>query len=325
MINAAIVGLGRWGQAHLNAVQGKSRRIRFVHGVSKEPGEAREIATKHGIRLSTDLADVLADPEVDAVFLATPHSVHVEQVIAVARAGKPVWCEKPLALTVKEARRALDAVRSAGVPLASGNNKRCFASMRALRQVVERGEIGEILHIEGHYSNEHSTRTAPGGWRDDPGQSPAAGLTGAGIHIVDAFVSLAGALARIDARVFSRRAHPDPRDSLAVLAQFTSGATGLMGTVRASPLLWRVHVFGTKGAAEARGEDELIVTKIGGKPQSQTFASVDSLRELAESFADAVEGKAPFLVSPEEMLATVAGIEGIVNSVALGNPVVIAN
>jgi len=98
-----------------------------------------------------------------------------------------------------------------------------------------------------------------------------------------------------------------------------------MGTVRASPLLWRVHVFGTKGAAEARGEDELIVTKIGGKPQSQTFASVDSLRELAESFADAVEGKAPFLVSPEEMLATVAGIEGIVNSVALGNPVVIAN
>ena len=321
MINAAIIGLGRWGQAHLNAVQGKSKRMQFVHGVSKEPDQARALAEKHGIRLSTDLADALADPKVDAIFLATPHSLHVEQVITVAKAGKPVWCEKPLALKVADAKRAVDAVRKAKVPFASGNNKRCFASMRELRRVVASGEIGEILHIEGHYSNEHSTRTTPGGWRDDPSESPAAGLTGAGIHIVDAFVSLAGPYARIDARVFSKKPEPDPRDSLAVLAQFTSGATGLMGTVRASPLCWRVHVFGTKGAAEARGEDELIVTKMGGKPKLEMFPNVDSLRALAESFVDAIEGKAPFLVSPNEMLATVGGIEAIANSVATGKPV----
>ena len=64
MINAAMVGLGRWGQTVLGSIQGKSDRIRIVHGVTKEPELARELAAKHGFRLSTDLKDAIADPEV---------------------------------------------------------------------------------------------------------------------------------------------------------------------------------------------------------------------------------------------------------------------
>src|SRR5665213_3051077 len=99
MINAAMIGLGRWGQTTIAAVQGKSTRVRFVHGVTKEPELVRDFAARHDFRLSTDLADVLADPIVQAVWLATPHSLHVEQVRAIAATGRPVWCEKPLALT----------------------------------------------------------------------------------------------------------------------------------------------------------------------------------------------------------------------------------
>jgi len=117
MIKAAMVGLGRWGQTVLGSIQGKSDRLRIVHGVTKEPELARELAAKHGFRLSTDLKDAIADPEVQAILLATPHSLHVEQVRMVAAAGKPVWCEKPLALTRAEAERAIGAVRAAGVPL----------------------------------------------------------------------------------------------------------------------------------------------------------------------------------------------------------------
>src|ERR1017187_8319191 len=109
----------------------------------------------------------------------------------VADAGNPVWCEKPLALTRAEAERAVAAVRAANVPLGSGNNKRCFASMRELKSIVDSGAIGKILHIEGHFSNEHSTRVS-GGWRDDPAESPAAGMTGAGLPVLAAFVNLAG-------------------------------------------------------------------------------------------------------------------------------------
>ena len=98
MIQAAMIGLGRWGQSIIGAVQGKSQRLRFVHGVTKEPDLARDFAARHGFRLATDLADALADPAVQAVFLATPHSLHGEQVRAVTATGRPVWCEKPLAL-----------------------------------------------------------------------------------------------------------------------------------------------------------------------------------------------------------------------------------
>ena len=73
MINAAIVGVGWWGQKIVNAVQGKSERIRFIRGVSKEPDSVRDFANKHGFELSTEFSDVLADPRVQAVVLATPH------------------------------------------------------------------------------------------------------------------------------------------------------------------------------------------------------------------------------------------------------------
>ena len=86
MIDAAVIGLGRWGKSLVTAVQGKSPRLRFVHGVSKEPDDVRAFAGQHGFRLSTDLADAIADPAVQAVFLATPHSLHVPQIEAVARA-----------------------------------------------------------------------------------------------------------------------------------------------------------------------------------------------------------------------------------------------
>jgi predicted dehydrogenase len=305
-------------------VQGKSARLRFVHGVSKEPDEARDFAAQNGFRLCADLTDALTDPQVQAVFLATPHSLHVEQVRAVAKAGRPVWCEKPLALTRADATRAVEACRSAGVVLGSGNNKRCFASMRELARVVASGTLGDVMHVEGHFSNEHSTRVGRGSWRDDPAESPAAGLTGAGLHVLDAFVNLAGPIRRVDAKIFAAKPPPDPRDVLAVLVEFASGATGLMATVRAAPVVWRIQVFCTGGWVEARGEDTLTVARMGEEPVTQTLPHVDSLKVLVEAFADAVEGRAPFPVTPEQMLDMIAAFEAVVQSAESGEPVAVA-
>lgn len=324
MIQAGIVGLGRWGRSLVEAVNGKSARLRFVHGVSKEPDAAAEFTARYGLRLSTEFEDALADPQVQALFLATPHSLHVPQVIAAARAGKPVWCEKPLALTRAGAAQAIDACRAAGVPLGSGNNKRCFASMRELKRVVEAGTLGTILHVEGHFSNEHSTRVF-GGWRDDPSESPGAGMTGAGLHILDAFVHLAGPIRRVDARVHALKPPPDPRDVVAILAEFASGATGLMATVRAAPMLWRVQVFGAHGWAMAMGEDTLVTALMGRQPQTQEFPHVDSLSVLVDAFADAVEGRAPFPVTPAQMLDVVAAFEAVIASIAVRAPCDVRN
>src|SRR6202007_1951669 len=144
-------------------------------------------------------------------------------------------CEKPLALTLSEAERAVAACRRAGVVLGLGNSKRTFASMVELKRIVAAGTLGDVLHIEGHFTNEHSTRVL-GGWRDDPRESPGGGMTGAGLHVLDAFVNLVGPIVRVDSKLFVQKPAPDPRDSAAVLMEFESGATGLLATVRAAPM-----------------------------------------------------------------------------------------
>lgn len=319
MINAAVIGLGRWGKNIVESVQGKSQRLRFIRGVSKEPELVRDFAAAKGFELSTEFEQAVADPGVQAVFLATPHSLHVRQISAVAAAGKPVWCEKPLALTRSEAERAVAVCAKAGVPFALGNNKRCFSSMRELKRVVADGSIGEVLHIEGNFTNEHSTRVK-GGWRDDPNESPGGGMTGAGLHLIDAFVNLAGPIAKVDARLFAQKAPPDPRDAAAALVEFAGGATGVLATVRAAPMYWRIMVFGTKGWAEARDETTLTVAKIGEQPNTHVFPAVDSLGVLLEAFGETIETGKPFPVSTADMLDVVGTFEAIVRSMAQGGP-----
>jgi predicted dehydrogenase len=320
MINAAVIGLGRWGKNIVDAIQGKSPRLRIIRGVSKEPELVKDFAARHEFELSTDFTEAVADPRVQAVFLATPHSLHLQQIEAVAAAGKPVWCEKPLALTRAEAERAIAAVRKANVPFALGNNKRCFASMRELKRIVANGTIGEVMHIEVNFSNEHSTRVM-GGWRDDPRESPGGGMTGAGLHLIDALVNLGGPIAEVDARLFSAKPAPDPRDVAAALVRFTSGATGVLATVRAAPMFWRVHVFGTKGSAEAREETMLTVARIGEAPATEIHEHVDSLGVLLESFAETIETGKPFPVSTNDMLDVVGAFEAIIASIGEGKPV----
>ena len=320
MIDAAIIGLGRWGKGIVQSAQGKSARLRFIRGVSKEPDDVRDFAATHGFALSTEFADVVADPRIHAVVLATPHSLHVDQIVAVAAAGKPVWCEKPLALTLTQAERAVAACRKAGIVLALGNNKRCFPSMTALRRVVAEGQIGEVLHIEAHFCNEHSTRVVAGGWRDDPNESPGGGLTGAGLHLIDALVSLGGPIVEADARLFERKPPPDPRDVISLQVAFRNGGTGQLASVRAGPAYWRVHVFGTRGWAEARDETTLTVAPNGQSPQTTTFPQQDSLAVLLESFAEAIELGTPFLVPVDEMLAVVATFEAAIDSLASRRP-----
>ena len=322
MINAAVIGLGRWGKNIVEAVQGKSKCLRFIRGVSKEPELVRDFAAAKGFELSTDFEDAVADPRVQAVFLATPHSLHVGQISAVAAARKPVWCEKPLALTRAEAERAIQATKKAGVPFALGNNKRCFPCMLEMKRIVAAGTLGEILHIEGNFSNEHSTRVK-GGWRDDPRESPGFGMTGAGLHVLDAFVNLAGPVAKVDARVYAQKSPPDPRDVAAAIMQFESGATGLLATVRAAPMFWRIHVFGTKGSAEAREETSLTVAMIGGQPETKTFPPADSLGVLLEAFAKTIETGTPFPVSTADMLDVVSAFEATIRSIAEGKPVAV--
>jgi predicted dehydrogenase len=320
MINAAIVGLGWWGKSIADAVQGKSRKLRFVHGVTQELEATRDYAQSKGFRLSATLEEALADPAVQAVVLATPHSLHCRQVMQVAAAGKAVFCEKPLSLTRADAERAVAACSKAGVPLGVGQNKRFWPSCTELRRVVASGALGRIMHVEGHYSNEHSSKFfAP--WRDLPSETPGAGMTGTGIHILDAFANIAGPAEQITAQFISHRAGADPRDTVSVLFKFRNGISGFLGAVRASPLYFRVHVFGDEGSVEALDETRTIIRLRGGKTEVKEFPKIDSVLAEIDAFADAVAGIAPYPITTAEMVDTIGSFETIINSIRTGGTI----
>jgi predicted dehydrogenase len=315
VINAAIVGLGRWGQTLVVSVQGKSERLRFSHAVSRDPAPVREFASKHRLQILGSLDAALADPGIEAIVLATPHSLHADQIVAVAAARKAVFCEKPLALTRAEALRATEACEAAGVVLGVGTDKRFLPAMEELARIAAGGELGRILHIEGNFSNEVSTALfSP--WRDAPAESPAGGMTGTGIHVLDTMIRMAGPVRRVQAQLLAHKPAPDPLDTISVLLEFRSGISGVLAAVRSTPSFSRVHVFGRNGSAEAVDRTELVLRRSGAKPQHLQLAPVDSVRANLEAFADAVAGFAPYPIAPNEMVEVVAAFEAIANAAA---------
>jgi predicted dehydrogenase len=123
VIKAAIVGLGWWGRTLVEAVQTDSEQIRFVAGATRTMSpEVKAFADAQTLTLVDAYEALLTDPNVDAVVLATPHSLHAAQTIAAARAGKHVFCEKPFALTKADAEAAVAATEKAGVTLGLGYN-----------------------------------------------------------------------------------------------------------------------------------------------------------------------------------------------------------
>lgn len=310
MINAAIVGLGRWGRTLVASVQGKSERLRFTTAVTRDPERARDFLDRHGLRPLATLDAALADRDIDAVVLATPHSQHPDQIVAVAVAGKAVFCEKPLALTRADAERALAACRDAGIVLGVGTDKRFFPAMQELARLAASGALGRLLHIEANFSNEVSAAMfSP--WRDAPSESPAGGMTGTGIHALDAMIRMAGPARRVQAQLLAHRAAPDPLDTISALIEFRSGVSGVLAAVRSTPAFWRVHVFGRDGSAEALGRTELVLRKSRQEPRRLTFAEVDSVRANLEAFAAAVAGTAPYPIGADEIVDVVAAFEAI--------------
>jgi predicted dehydrogenase len=319
MIHAAIAGLGRWGRALTEAAHGHDR-LKLVRAVEPAMDGARAFCARHDLDLTGDLASVLADPRIEAVLLATPHSLHPAQVIACAAAGKQVFCEKPLALHRADAARMFAACRDAGVMLAVGHNRRFWPSISALRDIVAGGELGTLLHVEGHNSNENS-QNITAGWRLSPEESPGGGLTGAGLHVLDAFVSMLGPVRQVYAQLTSREAGPPPLDTSVLALQFVSGVTGTLSTVRATPFYWRVHVFGSNGSAEVLDETTLVLRKSGLPPQTIIFPKIDVLRAELDAFTDSLASKRPFPVPGGEVLATLAAFEAALQSMKTNVPV----
>jgi len=324
MLRAGIVGIGNWGQNLVRSVEG-SGRIRFVSGSTRTPARAEEFCKRHGIALLGSYEELLASA-VDAIVLTTPHSQHCAEIVAAAKAGKHVFVEKPLGLSVEEAERAVAACAERKLTLAVGYNWRFQPALREIKAMLADGRLGKLLHIEGNFCGPSVYRFGREHWRHDRDEAPAGGMTGRGVHVVDAMLYLAGPIDSLASQSLRLARDFGMDDTTSMLFRFAGGSTGYLGTVVATAETWRLQVFGSKGWAEVGDVEHLTTWQMRvafvdpkdpmkrEKPKTIGFPQVSTERAELEHFAENAIARRPIAVPGGDEVHNVAVLEAIVKS-----------
>jgi predicted dehydrogenase len=312
MLSIAIVGTGWWGMELGKAAKAVPERIDLAGCFSLSEKECAAFKAAYGGKVFSSYEEILADPKIGAVLLATPHSAHWTQIIQAAKAKKHVFCEKPLTLNVETGQKALDACKAAGVVLAVGHNRRYLPGARRMKQIIDAGELGKVLHIEASYAGNGAFSRPATHWRSKREEMPCGGLAPMALHVVDTFTWLLGPVDKV-ACLSKRQVSPvDIDDTCASLFELKSGATGFLSSLMAGPMASHLRIFGSQATLEARNNwSELTFTPLDAKqPQTRlTFAGDDTLQQELLALDDAIAGKAPYPIRPEEALRNVAVME----------------
>ncbi len=332
MIRAAIVGMGWWGKTLVEAVA-DSPHMRFTVGASRTPTpEIDSFAAQHRLTIVKGFEAAIADPNVDAVVLATPPTTHAAQVAAAAKAGKHVYCEKPFTLTTKDAAQAVEAMRNAGKTLGLGYNRRFHPEMTKLRQMIRSGELGTICHLEATMSVPNGLLLKPDAWRADREEAPCGGLAPLGVHAIDGMIDLCGPIDEVYCQSFRRAVAVPTDDTTSILFRMKDGMSAYLGTMMATGPGFSFSVFGSKGWVRLEGmthvagasSEERRTTLFGtckfqpvkGEAQVWEAEKLDIIRATLDAFAIAAEGGAAFPIPLDEMVHGSAVTEAIIRSAA---------
>jgi len=298
-INVALIGYAFMGKAHSNAYRQVGRffeprltpRMKVICG--RTPANVQAAAREYGWdEAATDWQEVVTRPDIDLVDVCTPGDSHMEIAIAAAKAGKAVFCEKPLGNTVREAERMLAAVEKAGVVHMICHNYRRIPAVMLAKGLIESGRIGTIRHFRGTYLQDWITDPAfPLVWRLDRTQSGSGALGDLVAHVVDLARYLVGEIVEVCGHLetFVKErplpGHPEQRGTVTVddasmaLVRFESGAIGSVEATRMAPgrKNWnRFEINGTTGsiAFDLERMNELEVYLEGDDPAVRGFHRV---------------------------------------------------
>ncbi|UJW79427.1 Gfo/Idh/MocA family protein [Hydrogenophaga sp. SL48] len=324
MLNVAVIGLGWWGRIIVDLLS-QGQKLKVVHVVDvSEVGRA--FALERGIRFSTSLEEALRDDSVQGVVLCTPHTQHTEQILSTARAGKHVFCEKPLSMTRADVLKAIEAVDKAGVALAVGHEKRFEPPIQEIMRLLKEGALGTPLQVEANFSQDKFLALAKDNWRLSGKESPAGPMTATGIHLLDLAVGVFGEAETVHASVKQLGSPLTNGDTLAALVTFKRGGHALISAILATPFAGRFAVYGSQGWAEVRDKTHpeapegwtLTTCLRGQRLKSVDIPPAPAVLLNLEAFADAALGRVPYPVPREQMIANVSALEAIFRSAQSG-------
>jgi myo-inositol 2-dehydrogenase/D-chiro-inositol 1-dehydrogenase len=327
VVGVALIGSGRMGSFHGETVNRRLPGARLVAVADPAPGTAEELAGVLGAeRAYTEAAQVWADPAVDAVVIAAPARFHAGLVIAAAAAGKAVFCEKPMALSLADADRAIDAARTADVVLQVGFNRRFAADWRAARDLLDGGQIGIPRLLR-------SLTRDPGGF--DPARVPPDTIfLETLIHDFDTLRYLNPRAEAVEVfAVADALVEPDWRDrglldTAVVTVRFDNGAIGTAEACFQARYGYDVRgeVFGSGGMATMGDGRRTTATFSGAagrlietvRGDQELFAAAYTAELVA--FVEAVRTRTPATVTGEDARAALAIALAAAESARAGRP-----
>jgi len=325
-VGVALIGMGWWGKKVLNVLGAAPADIRVVRAVEPNLETARTLCDEKGVNLTTNYSDALADPEVEAVVLATPHALHGAQIEAAVAAGKHVFCEKPLALTKAGAEKAVRLCRDAGLVLGMGHERRWEPPVAELLARADAGDFGRIHQIEANFSHDKFLALDRDNWRLKADQAPAGGMTATGIHLLDLSVRLLGPAQSVWCVCEQLSSDLPQGDTVAAYVKFRGGGTSYVSASLANPFVSRFAVFGSKGWVDIRDKahveapDGWVVTsaKVGGPITTAQVPAAEPVRDNLVSFARAVRGVERYRITAEHLVNNIALLEAVFASARSG-------
>ena len=246
-VKVGIVGLGRWAKVLTRAAK-TSNALEIVHGFSRSEESRAAFEKEFGVKSAPDLAALLGNPEIKGVILTVPNEQHLPLAREVAKAGKHVYTEKPIASTLEEGLAIEALEKTHGVSVTVGHSARLMAGIRAMGKAIEGGELGRVGFMEANFSNERALELTPKAWRWYKDRAPGGPLSQLAIHQFDVLHYLGGEI--VEANSIASKLSPvgaEVDDQSMTVLKFADGKIGYVGSSWTSPGVFCVRVFGAKG------------------------------------------------------------------------------
>jgi predicted dehydrogenase len=306
MINFGIIGFGLHAVKRLMPGFALAKNCHVTALCRRDLAKAQESARQFDIPLAFDSAETLCrSTEVDAVFIATPNACHLQDVLVAAACGKPILCEKPMAINADQCRQMIDVARHAKVLLGVAQVFRFEESMAWFREQVAAGNIGKPVFARSEFSF-RVDRTHPRSWINDPAIAGGGPVADVGVHCIDALrFILQDEVLRVSARELAGKPG-DVEAGAALLLEFSRGTLATaMVSFRAEyrTPLELVGATGVLRADDALNVDRPIHLELrrgGAVVETNTVSNHLAYARQVDAFAAAVEGKAEFPIPGEE-------------------------
>lgn len=330
-VNVGIVGLGRWAKVLTRAAR-KSDKLKIVAGFSRSQEKRDAFQQEMGVPGTPDLQAMLADPAIKGVILTVPNEQHLPVAIEVARAGKHVYTEKPIASTLEEGLQIEALEHRHNVTVTVGHSARLMGGIKTIRDAIDAGELGRVAFMEANFSNERALELTPQTWRWYKARAPGGPLSQLAIHQFDVLHYLGGEI--VEASSMASKLSPvgaEVDDQSMTTLRFVDGKLGYVGSCWTSPGIFAVRVFGSKGLMHYEIDfgtwdtpDKLHLTstlyiqrgKDGyGKREELKVPESDMFRAELEMFADSCRSGSSNLLNAHNGNVAVATVYAALRSI----------